>query len=328
MHYDIFNGDADGIIALLQLRLAQPKQSTLITGVKRDIKLLEKLLDNQQEQPLTAEDSVTVLDISMEKNIAALETLLNCGVDIFYADHHRSGDIPKQANLTAHIDLNATTCTSLIINKLLKGRYILWAIAAAYGDNMIAVADELTQQQGLNSEQKNQLKLLGTLLNYNGYGADISDLHFHPADLFTQLLSFSDPFKLIADKNSVYHQLKDGYDSDMALVNQIDSSHNSEQVQVFHLPDEAWARRVSGVFANELANLSPDSAHIIVTKNTHLDDCFTLSLRAPLNNRQGAGEICSQYDTGGGREAAAGVNALPTAHLSQFISQVEDYYRH
>lgn len=42
MNYDIFNGDADGIIALLQLRLADPIDSQLITGVKRDIKLVEK----------------------------------------------------------------------------------------------------------------------------------------------------------------------------------------------------------------------------------------------------------------------------------------------
>lgn len=44
MHYDVFNGDADGIIALLQLRLSEPKESALITGVKRDIKLLSQVV--------------------------------------------------------------------------------------------------------------------------------------------------------------------------------------------------------------------------------------------------------------------------------------------
>ena len=46
---DVFNGDADGICALIQYRLAYPEKSTLVTGVKRDIKLLEKvavLFDN------------------------------------------------------------------------------------------------------------------------------------------------------------------------------------------------------------------------------------------------------------------------------------------
>lgn len=38
--YDVFNGDADGICALVQLRLASPADSVLITGVKRDIELM------------------------------------------------------------------------------------------------------------------------------------------------------------------------------------------------------------------------------------------------------------------------------------------------
>ncbi|HZV66950.1 MAG TPA: hypothetical protein VFG03_18780, partial [Telluria sp.] len=41
--YDVFNGDADGICALHQLRLAQPAETRLITGVKRDIALLDRL---------------------------------------------------------------------------------------------------------------------------------------------------------------------------------------------------------------------------------------------------------------------------------------------
>ena len=56
MHFDVFNGDADGIIALLQLYFSQgitaqslpgskgdiPKRQ-LVTGVKRDISLLEQV---------------------------------------------------------------------------------------------------------------------------------------------------------------------------------------------------------------------------------------------------------------------------------------------
>ena len=80
MHFDVFNGDADGIIALLQLRLAEPKSSTLITGVKRDIELLQQVDINKAT-------SVTVLDISMEKNHQALTNILNNDVEVFYVDH-------------------------------------------------------------------------------------------------------------------------------------------------------------------------------------------------------------------------------------------------
>ena len=42
-HYDVFNGDADGICALQQLRLAEPRDAVLVTGVKRDIALLDRV---------------------------------------------------------------------------------------------------------------------------------------------------------------------------------------------------------------------------------------------------------------------------------------------
>ncbi len=133
MNYDIFNGDADGIIALLQLRLAYPQESVLVTGVKRDINLVKKI-------DVKPEDSLTILDISMEKNMADLEVALESSAEVFYADHHRCGDIPENENLSAHIDLDANTCTALIIDKLLNGQFHYWAITAAYGDNLITKA--------------------------------------------------------------------------------------------------------------------------------------------------------------------------------------------
>ena len=106
------------------------------------------------------------------------------------------------------------------------------------------------------------------------------------------------------------------------------------------LADEAWARRVSGVFGNDLANQAPDRAHIVLTLNkvdeeeshspnpSHSETAsYTVSLRAPLNNKQGAGDICSQFPTGGGRAAAAGINALPVSRLDEFIKHVENYYQ-
>ena len=41
MWIDVFNGDADGICALLQLRLQQPRESLRITGVMM-IKILNR----------------------------------------------------------------------------------------------------------------------------------------------------------------------------------------------------------------------------------------------------------------------------------------------
>jgi len=318
VNYDIFNGDADGIIALLQLRLAQPKDSELITGVKRDISLLKNV-------EVKSGDSITALDISMEKNIDALNNHLNAGANVLYVDHHRSGDIPVSELLSAHINLDANTCTSLIVDDLLGGKYHLWAITAAYGDNLIAKGDELAKAAGLNTEESEQLKELGTLINYNGYGSNVDDLHYHPKDLYLSLLPYESPFDVINDTSSPFYKLQTAYNSDMENALAIAPRYNGELFALFELPNQAWARRISGVYGNLLANANPSSAHGVLTENK--DGTYTVSLRAPLNNKQGAGDICSQFATGGGRAAAAGVNALPKGDVDKFIDVVEGYYQ-
>ncbi len=37
MHHDAFNGDADGLCSLVRPRLARPRESVPVTGVKRDV---------------------------------------------------------------------------------------------------------------------------------------------------------------------------------------------------------------------------------------------------------------------------------------------------
>jgi len=61
MQIDVFNGDADGICALVQLRLATTCPIKIGYRCKKDIQLLERL-------SVQKNDSVTVLDISLKKN--------------------------------------------------------------------------------------------------------------------------------------------------------------------------------------------------------------------------------------------------------------------
>ena len=126
MHFDVFNGDADGICALHQLRLANPMDSVLVTGVKRDIDLVKRVPEDA--------DSVTVLDISLEKNVTALQALLDNGIPVQYFDHHFPGDIPDSPHLDCHINTEATVCTGLLVNAHLQGAHLPWAVTAAYGD--------------------------------------------------------------------------------------------------------------------------------------------------------------------------------------------------
>ncbi|WP_068547288.1 acetyltransferase [Thalassotalea crassostreae] len=316
MNYDVFNGDADGILALLQLRLAEPKETKLVTGVKRDISLLERVNDDAT--------NVVVLDVSMDKNQRPLEQLLANNTSVFYVDHHRASNIPTYTNLHTIINTSPDVCTSLLINDYLKGKHHLWAIAAAFGDNLKAVARRHSHLNGLSDQLTNNLEALGTYVNYNGYGRDINDLHYHPADLYEKLKNYETPENLFAEKSSLFFDLETAYQQDMTKADSADVLFDNDVCKVIALEDAAWSRRVSGVYGNELANQSPNKAHGVLTKN--LDGSYTVSVRAPLNNKQGADEICVQFPTGGGRAAAAGINALPEEQVETFISTLLNYY--
>jgi len=208
MYYDIFNGDADGICALIQLRLANPQVATLVTGIKRDIKLLDKITAQ-------AGDQLTVLDISMQKNTEALQNGLDQGATVFYVDHHQAGKIPQHDNLTALIDTSPNTCTSLIINQHLQGQFPLWAITAAFGDNLFSRAEQLANELNISAKIQAQLKNLGTYINYNGYGSCINDLHFAPDKLYQEMVKFTSPLDFISDNAPIFEQLETGYLEDM-----------------------------------------------------------------------------------------------------------------
>jgi hypothetical protein len=74
---------------------------------------------------------------------------------------------------------------------------------------------------------------------------------------------------------------------------------------------------VAGVFSNEKAREKENKAHALLVDNG--DGSFLVSVRAPLDNKQGAVGLCRQFPTGGGREAAAGINALPANQFNEFI---------
>jgi hypothetical protein len=322
MHFDVFNGDADGICALIQLRLAQPQTAKLITGIKRDIQLLDKF-------NVSPGDQITVLDISLQKNSARVAEFLNQGAQIFYVDHHQSGDIQKHPHLTTLINTDSTFCTSLLVNQHLNGQYPLWAITAAFGDNLIHSAEQLAATLHLKQATLETLKNLGIYLNYNGYGSSIADLHFAPDKLYQELAGFKSPLDFINENHNTFTQLEQGYQEDMIKARQLNPEYQNDTVSVFILPDAVWARRVNGVFGNFLANLNPTKAHAVITHTP--DNTYQVSVRAPLihknlNNQPGADQLCSSFPSGGGRKAAAGINHLSEDQLAVFIQKFDNFY--
>jgi hypothetical protein len=314
---DVFNGDADGICALVQLRLAKPVQAKLVTGVKRDIHLLEHL-------QVQKNDDVTVLDISLKKNRTALDRILMQGASVFYVDHHESGDIPQHPQLKTLINTAANTCTSLLVDHYLGGKYRAWSVIAAFGDNLLDCAKQAAKTLSLSANQLKQLKDLGVCINYNGYGNSITDLHFAPDLLYRELELYLSPFDFMADNYSVYEQLSTGYAEDMLKAERIKPEYQTNTVSVYLLPDAAWARRISGVLGNQLANQNPECAHAVLSYNAQ--GGYQVSVRAPLASNAGADELCSSFSTGGGRKNAAGINHLPFDELPTFIAAFAKKY--
>jgi hypothetical protein len=309
-YYDIFNGDADGICALQQLRLEEPRTSVLVTGVKRDVRLLDRVAARRG-------DELTVLDISFKSNAEGVKRLLEAGVRMHYFDHHAAGEVPRHAGLKAYIDTAPDTCTSLIVDRLLDGRRRPWAVVAAFGDNLAGPARRAAEGLDLSAAELDRLRELGECINYNAYGETTDDLHYHPADLFETLSHYSDPHDFISGEpvfEVLRNALSDDTDRAAGLVPQVARPGSA----LYVLPDAAWSRRIHGFFANRLARDYPSRAHALLVSGR---DGYTVSVRAPVDHPRGAEVLCLKFKTGGGRQAAAGINHLPEADYARFVDE-------
>lgn len=316
-NYDVFNGDADGICALQQLRLQYPKESELVTGLKRDISLLKKV-------NARSGDEITVLDVSLDKNREELVKILDIGAKVFYSDHHFPGELPEHENLDLHIDPSADTCTSLIVNEILQGSQAKWAVVGAFGDNFDAAAMALGESIGLSKDELADYQQLGICLNYNGYGFELEDLVFHPAELFRLVNPYQNPNDFI-EKEPGYQTLLTQYQTDMALSQSAIPESQTDTTAMYLLPNESWAKRIVGVMGNDLAKKNPDRAHALLVDMG--DAHYRVSVRAPYSTKSGADELCRQFESGGGRKAAAGINRLPESSLKAFTERLEQTFQ-
>jgi hypothetical protein len=307
--FDVFNGDADGLCALHQLRLAAPLEAALVTGPKRDIALLERV-------DAARGDRVTVLDVSLDRNRAALERLLARGVAVQWFDHHHAGAIPSHPLLETHIDTAPETCTSAIVDRHLGGRFRAWAVAAAYGDALARTAEALADSIALAAAERAALRALGEDLNYNAYGDSEADLCIPPAALYRELARYESPLRFAAE-SPVVAKLRAHRLADLAAARAVAPYREG----ILVLPDAAWAHRVSGTIANDLAEREPDRAHAVLVAAA--DGSYRVSLRAPRAAPTGRAALAREFATGGGREAAGGIDRLPATDLARFIERFE-----
>ena len=305
--YDVFNGDADGLCALHQLRLSDPAQTQLVTGTKRDNALLGRV-------PAIGGDEVTVLDLAMPGNRDALVALLERGVRVRYVDHHEPGELPRHALLDALIDTDPEVCTSVLIDRTLQGAQRPWAVVGAFGDNLAGTAHRLADTIGIDTARRRRWQALGECLNYNAYGLHEDDLVYRPAQLYRALSSYPDPEGFIASEPH-FAELSKARASDLEQAVALPPAMRGPGADLYLLPQARWARRVFGSFANHLANLEPRRAHAVLVPRD--GDQYLLSLRVPGDSPITAHSVCAAFG-GGGRARAAGIDRLAQAQLPAF----------
>jgi len=311
-YVDVFHGDADGLCALHQLRMAEPlpagAQAQLVTGLKREIDLLARVTGGPDCE-------ITVLDVSLDRNRTGLERVLREGASVRYFDHHFAGPIPDHPRLQAVIDLAPDVCASILIDRRIGGRHRAWALVGAFGDNLGAPAHALAASLRLDQAQIETLRTLGEALNYNAYGRSAADVMIAPPELYRVLHRYADAFEFAA--TSSIKELVERRRSDVATALALAPISVNAHGAVFRLPDAPWSRRVIGTFANALASRYPQRAHAVMHENR--DGTLTVSVRAPVATPGGADRLCRQFDTGGGRAAAAGIERLAESELQAFL---------
>ena len=308
---DVFNGDADGMCSLRQLRLAEPADSQLVTGPKRDIALLDRVRAGPG-------DVVTVLDISLERNRAALLAILERGARVRYFDHHFAGEVPAHPRLEAVLDASHESCTSVLVDRHLGGRFRAWAVVGAFGDNLDEVALRLGASLALGAAELEKLRELGRSLNYNAYGGSESDLLMRPERLYELLAKYEDPLEFAA-RERIFRRLEGAMHADLGAAMGVSPHWSRGKAVAYLLPDRPSSRRVLGVFANHLAHVEPRRAHAVLAPRSN--GGYMVSLRVPESSQRSADAFCREFPTGGGRRTAAGIDDLPGERTQEFIDR-------
>lgn len=308
MNIDVCNGDADGLCAVVQWRLHDPQAARLVTGLKRDIELLDRV-------QAVRGDRLLVCDVSMRRNRLPLMRLLAAGVSVRYFDHHEAGEIPFHPLLEAHIDVASDTCTSLLVDRYLGGKFRAWAVVGAFGDNLTSVAEGLAVGLGLTFQDRRCLQSLGEAINYNAYGDSAQDVHISPAQLYQKFVPYADPL-VFWEREVIGRELDALRQDDLRRAQACPPYLQNDRVGVHLLPDAAWSRRVSGSFCNTLVAVEPLRAHAVLTPTAAGD--FAVSVRAPLRSPAGAAAFCRSFG-GDGRAGAAGIDHLPAHQLQRFV---------
>lgn len=322
-----FNGDADGIISQHLLHLGGIAPALRVTGLKRDLRLLQRVPDSSfADEGL----DLYVCDINLGDNRDDLLRMLrNPTIRVTWYDHHEPGEVPRSSRFRSHIVTARGTCTALLVHADLTRKGVecdpRWAAMAAFGDNVPESADALLAPLALSPADREALREAGELLNYNAYGETPADVLFAPLKVAERMSPFRDPTDFLRDSGLIEPLRRQLLEDEREMVG-LSPAESLPGATLYTLPGEAWARRLGSTFGNRVALAEPGRA-VAVLHPLH-DGGFQVSIRAPrdLGKRPGGGAgdsvpasvLAREFPSGGGRALAAGINHLPAGQVEAF----------
>jgi hypothetical protein len=315
----VFNGDADGIISQHIAGLSGLRPDLRITGLKRDIRLLERV-------PPREGLDITVFDINLDTNRAALETLLALpDATLSWYDHHEPGIIPDSPRLKTRILNTRGVCSALLAHAAFPGADPRWAAMAAFGDNLPEAARALLAPLALPESEIEALREAGELINYNSHGETPADVLFQPLEVAERMAAFREAGGFLRESGFV-EPLRAQLSADRIAMGALAPEAERGRARFYRLPAEAWARRLGSTHASGLALAHPDRAFAFA--HPLRDGAYQVSIRAPRGDGGAApaSALALEFPTGGGRALAAGINRLPRDEVDAFVRRFFEIY--
>ena len=204
--FDVCNSDADGLCAVRQWRLREPAQATLVTGLEREIALLQRV---PAVGPTRCWCATSPWPATATRSCHCSSAAWRCAGSITMT--------PARCGCPASWRLSRLRCRDLqrlLVERHLGGAHRAWALVGAYGDALTTVTDRLAAASGFDALQRAALRRLGQAINYNAYGEQLFDLRIAPAELYGVMARHADPFALLATE-PVIDEIDDQREADL-----------------------------------------------------------------------------------------------------------------
>lgn len=305
---DVCNGDADGLCSILQWRMHEPKEATMLALLDCDTSLVGRVHTRPGDEFL-------MCDIPMEPNRSTLLQLLAGGARVQYFNHQVTEEIPWHPLLQTTVDFSRDACTSLIVDRLLGGKYRGWAVVGAYGKHLTHVADKLAMDMGLVADVRAQLRELGELISYNALVPHEDDACIAPARLYEHLSRYPSPTDFLRSE-PIISELDSVRRDDLYRATELTPYWQDAYACVYVLPDAPWAHRVAGGLDKAIAAREPTRAHAFLCPagDTH----FRVTVHAARNTSVGSFGV-DDAEMGSVRPRAWVIHHLPHDEIDHFI---------